>query len=80
MKYIHGIHHRDGCNNTLALIVLNPSDKAYTRHYLDHDYSIYGSKTIYPSLFNSMIDINKSQDNENNYLLDLNQLIKRFFI
>lgn len=80
MKYIHGIHNKSGVNSTLALIVLNPDEKSFTRHYLDHDYTIYGDKTVYPSLFNSILDIHQSNDIKNNYSNDINQIIKKYFI
>lgn len=79
MKYIHGINNKSGINSTLALIVLSPDKNGLTRHYLDHDYTIYGEQTVYPSLFNSILDINKSNDIENNYSKDINQIIKKYF-
>lgn len=78
MKYIHGITNKNGDNSTLALIVLNPEEKGFTRHYLDEEYSIYGKNTVYPSLFNSILDINKSNELENNYFKDINQVISKF--
>ena len=80
MKYIHGIHNKTGSNSTLALIVLNPDEKGFTRHYLDHDFTIYGDNTVYPSLFNSILDVMQSNEMQNSYYLDLNQLINSFLI
>ena len=60
--------------------MLNPDEKPFTRHYLDHDYTIYGDKTVYPSLFNSILDIHQSNDIKNNYSNDINQIIKKYFI
>jgi len=78
MKYIHGIHNKSGLNSTIALIVLNPDDKSFTRHYLDHDYSIYGKNTVYPTLFNSILDVMQSNEIETNYSQDLKQLLLPF--
>lgn len=78
MKYIHGITNKSGDNSTLALIVLNPDEKGFTRHYLDEEYSIYGNNTVYPSLFNSILDINKSNELENNYVKDIKQVLSKF--
>lgn len=78
MKYIHGITNKNGNNSTLALIILNPDEKGFTRHYLDEEYSIYGNNTVYPSLFNSILDINKSNELENNYVKDIKQVISKF--
>ena len=79
MKYIHGINNKSGENSTLALIVLSPDQKSFTRHYLEHDYTIYGDHTVYPSLFNSILDINNSNDIENNYSKDINQILTKYF-
>ncbi len=78
MKYIHGIHNKSGSNSTLALIILNPDEKGFTRHYLDHDFTIYGENTVYPSLFNSILDVMQSNKIETNYNQDLKQLIIPF--
>lgn len=80
MKYIHGINNKSGSNSTLALIVLSPDEKSFTRHYLEHDYTIYGDNTVYPSLFNSILDINNSNDIENNYAKDINQILTNYFV
>ncbi|MBJ8423640.1 hypothetical protein KTI96_10070 [Acinetobacter bereziniae] len=78
MKYIHGIHNKSGSNSTLALIILNPDEKGFTRHYLDHDFTIYGENTVYPSLFNSILDVMQSNEIETNYSEDLKRLITPF--
>lgn len=78
MKYIHGIHNKSGSNSTLALIVINPDETSFTRHYLDNEFTIYGENTVYPSLFNSILDVINSNETENNYNQDLKQLLIPF--
>ena len=79
MKYIHGIHSKSGNNTTLALMVLSPSEQSTTRHYLDYDFTIHGSKPVYPSLLNARLNLDSRKHLQGDFSGDIDQIFKTVF-
>lgn len=59
MKYIHGIHHQNGENKTIGLMLLNPDQKDFSRHFHHESYSIYGENPVIPALLTTSLDLKK---------------------
>lgn len=76
MKYIHGIHRQGtGVNPTTALIIVNPNEAPVTRHFHQHDYSIYGQHPVTPALLVSSIDVAAAHEPESNFRRDLSRVM-----
>lgn len=77
MKYFHGIHRQGtGVNPTVALIIVNPSEDPVTRHFHQHDYSIYGQYSVTPALLVSSIDVSVAHEPGSNFRKDLARVIE----
>ncbi|MGC3932227.1 hypothetical protein [Pseudomonas atacamensis] len=70
MKYIHGIHHKNtGLNNSVALMIINPTSdlKERTRHFHSDSYSIFGAHPVTPALLVSSLDFNNAENDESEF-------------
>ncbi len=77
MKYIHGIHQRNSHKNqTRALMIVNPDEKAHTKHFHHDDYSIYGRYPVTPALMVTSIDVSKAHESNSNIRGDISRLIE----
>jgi hypothetical protein len=79
MKYIHGIHHKDtGVNNSVALMIINPTSDLLerTRHFHSDSYSIFGKYPVVPALLVSSLDFNTAESHDSEFSKCLMRLLE----
>ena len=57
MKYIHGIHIENGTNTSIGLMIVNPDEKNFIRHFHHDRYSIFGDTPVLPAIMTTSIDV-----------------------
>ncbi|HAV5391115.1 TPA: hypothetical protein JI093_06305 [Acinetobacter baumannii] len=57
MKYIHGIHKKNGINTSIGLMIVNPDEKNFIRHFHHDRYSIFGDSPVFPAIMTTSIDV-----------------------
>lgn len=63
MKYLHGIQiGKNGQNNSIGLIIVNPDEDDLTIHYHHHEYSIFGQYPVTPAIMTAAIDVARAHN------------------
>lgn len=57
MKYIHGIHKEAGNTTTVGLMIVNPDEENFIRHFHHDKYSIFGDTPVTPAIMTTSIDV-----------------------
>jgi len=74
LKYLNGIHEKNtGRNLSCGLMIVNPDENAFTRHYHSHEYSIYGKYPVTPAILVSSIEVGSAHVLNSNIRMDLTE-------